>query len=627
LKRLIFLNISAEKITGGVFLKSDARRLITAVFLSALSFGLTFGWYYLSKPKIKIVAMTPPIAFVQKTTNEVHKKSVARALWQPAEDGDQLRFGDAIRTSTKGEIKIQFINSDRYLELEADSLVVIQQNEKEISLDLMEGSVYVNSSTTDKNDKMALAINTKGGKVDISKTTAFISGSSSSKLDVKVIKGEAVFKKEGQKAETIDAGKTGGIGMTGMRVNSEKVRILYPDTTKPHYINADSPTPLKIKWEGFPQDAQVVLESGTSRKNLFPTPTEKIGPNEIQTNFTAGNHYWKLKAVDPDTRSVLSETSIFKTDVIARFAPIPIAPEPNFIIQTRRNMETINLKWGVGPEFKEVLVELYNESTNQQILNKRFPATQDSTELQNLSLSNYKWKLTGFTEEGNQVLAGQFTKFSIQEKRIVKIPIAWNANTKSIQYYVNTEPKLGLQWGAEDMERISKWKLHLAPEGRDLAKGEVIETTHLKFERVLKQKGRFIASVEALDSDGDTIGVSESRTFVVDELPLLAAPTVMPEAGDFLAKSDGTLGVEWNGVDGAKIYHVLVRDQTGKIVVENSSETVGYKLNNLMPGTYDLQIGATDSYGRRGNLSVKRRLLVPDKSEVKAPKLRKIKVN
>jgi hypothetical protein len=290
-------------------------------------------------------------------------------------------------------------------------------------------------------------------------------------------------------------------------------------------------------------------------------------------------------------------------------------------------MENITLKWSVGPEFKEVLVELFNESTNQQILNKRFPASQDSAELQNLSLSNYKWKLTGFTEEGNQALTGQFFKFAIQEKRIIKIPIVWSSNTKTTQYFVNSDPKLNLQWGADDMERIAKWKLRLAPEGRDLAKGEVIETTHLKFEKIMPQKGRYTASVEALDSDGDTVGTSESRTFTVDELPLLSAPTVLPETGDFMAKSDGTLGLEWNDLDGAKNYQILVRDDTGKIVFENSSESSKFKLNNLMPGSYALQIGATDNFGRRGQLSIKRKLLVPDKSEVKAPKLRKIKVN
>jgi hypothetical protein len=613
-------------------LSSDIRRLLTAVFLSAISFGLTFGWYYITKPKSKILEITPPIAFVQKTTNEVHKRSGSRTLWQPTENGDDLRFGDAIRTSSKGEIRIQFVKSDgtstdRYLELESDSLVVLKQNEKEISLDLMEGSVYVNAATTDKSDKMALSINTKAGKIDLTKTTAHISGSSTSKLDVKVIKGEAILKKEGAKTEIIEAGKTGGIGMTGMKVNSEKVRVILPDTTKPHFINADNPHPLKIKWEGFPPDAQVVLESGTNRKALFPTPMEKNGPNELLVNFAVGNHFWKLKAVDPVTRNILSETSVFKTEVISRFAPIAIAPEPNFIIQTRRNMENITLKWGVGPEFKEVLVELYNESTNQQILNKRFPANQDSTDLQNLSLSNYKWKLTGFTEEGNQALASQFARFAIQEKRIIKIPIAWNPNTKSTQHFVNSDPKLNLQWSAEDMERIVKWKLRLAPEGRDLAKGEVIETTHTKFEKVLPQKGRFIASVEALDSDGDTIGTSESRTFSVEELPLLPAPALMPDTGDFLAKSDGTLGIGWQGLEGAKVYNILVRDQSGKIIHENSSESTNYQLMNLMPGAYELQIGGTDNFGRKGELSAKRKLLVPDKSEVKAPKLKKIKVN
>jgi hypothetical protein len=592
-----------------------------------MSFGLTLGWYYSTQPKIKSISMLPPIAFVHKTTNEVHRKAAARALWQTTEDGDELRIGDAIRTTEKGEVRIQFMNSDRFIELEADSMVVLQQNEKEISLDLQEGSVYVNAVTEDKNDKLALSVNTKAGKVDLSKTTALISGSSSTKLDVKVIKGEAVLKKEGSKGEVIDAGKTGGLGTTGLKVNSEKVQIVSPDTSKPHYINSDNPSPLKIKWEGFPPNSQVILEAGSNRKSMFPVASEKIAANELQVNFTPGNHYWRLKALNPDTRSLITETSVFKTEVIARFAPIPIAPEPNFIIQTRRAVESVTLKWGVGPEFKEVQIELYNEATNQQILNKRFPANQDSADLPNLPLSNYRWRITGYTIDGNQALAGSFTKFAIQEKRIIKIPVAWNTNLKSTQYFVNSDPKLSLMWGAEDMERIVKWRLRLAPEGKELAKGEAIETTHQKFEKTLPQKGRYIASVEAIDTDGDSIGNSEPRTFIIDELPLLSAPTVMPETGDFLAKSDGTFGVEWQSLDGAKIYHVIVRDQTGKVVIENNTDSAVYKLNNLMPGSYDLQVGASDNFGRRGTLSTKRKLLVPDKSEVKAPKLRKIKVN
>jgi hypothetical protein len=134
--------------------------------------------------------------------------------------------------------------------------------------------------------------------------------------------------------------------------------------------------------------------------------------------------------------------------------------------------------------------------------------------------------------------------------------------------------------------------------------------------------------VEAYDSEGDRIGTSEIKSFEVAALPLLEAPELdLPEGGEFIARPDGSLFLQWDGLAGAKDYQVLVRDSAGSIVTEQTTTTPSFKLTNLLPGNYTLQIGATDPYGRRGGLTPARRVTVPNKSEVQAPKLRKIKVN
>ncbi len=610
--------------------KSDVKRLIAAILLSAMSFALTFGWYIISKPKSKNDDLSTPIAFVDKTNEDVNRKSAIRSLWEPTIVGDALKVGDAIRTSSNGEIRIQFLNSDRYLELEPDSLIVLQQTEKEITLDLMEGSAFVNgpqtNTVTPNTTNLNLTLNTQNGKVDLSKSTAIISGSSQNKMDVKVIKGTAQFKKQGGKTENIDAGSTAGVGISGFRVNSDKVKVLLPDTSKPFLISAENPTPVTVKWEGFPADAQIILESGARRKNLFSTPIEKISRNELKVYWKPGVYYWKLKAIDPDSQSVLGESGILKTEVVAKFAPVPVAPEPNFVIYSRRASENVTLKWSTSGDYKEVNVELMNETTGNLILSKKFPITQDSTDLQNLPLSFYKWRLTAFTTNG-MTLTGNYHRFSIQEKRIIKIPIVWSPQVPTLQQYVNSEPKLTLQWNTEALDRVKKWKLRYTNEGVDLNKIPAIEVRSLKFEKNLTQKGRYIAVVEAIDDDGDSIGISDVRTFTIDEMPLLKAPVFSTNASEFLAKGDGTLNLSWNDLSGAKSYTILVRDLTGNIVIENSSEANMYRLNNLMPGEYDIQLGALDSFGRRGELTTKRKLIVPSKSEVKAPKLKKIKIN
>lgn len=605
---------------------SSWKRIAIATIVSLFGCALTYWWHLKNEPKSQSDSEADVIAYIAATKHEIHRKGSNNALWEPAEELDRLRTGDSVRTSGNSEARIQFYKSNRYVDLEADSMIVIQKLESEISLELLEGSLFVNG--VDKNNKNALTLKSQGGKVDLSKAATQLSGSSNAKMELKVLKGSAQYLKEGAKSESITEGSEGGIGTTGLRVSAEKVRILSPDTTKPLYINAISPEPVMIQWSGLPPDAQVQLETGSSRKQIVPTSSEKLSKNQVQVLWKPGIYYWKLKAMDPDTRNPMGESPIYKTEIIGRYPPTPVSPEPNFIIQTRKSAETITLRWSTPQDYTEVLVELQNETTKQKLVNKRFPTSVDFHDVPNLPLGSYSWKLTAFPIDKTKPLAGPTHQFFINEKRIIKIPITWNANLQSTQYFVNTDPKLTLMWDPDTSDRVKKWKVHVAPEGPPLLKGESSDTRQIKFEKVLAKVGRFIASVEAYDDEGDLIGNSEVRTFDVAVLPLLPAPSLTPnDNSEFLARPDGSLGIKWDTLSGAKDYQILVRDNSGKIISEYSSDSPTYKLTNLMPGSYSVQVGATDTYGRRGELSMKRSLIVPDKSEVKAPKLKKIKVN
>ncbi len=605
---------------------SSWKRIAIATVVSLIGCALTYLWHIKNEPKSQGDSEADIIAYISKTKSEIHRKGANSTLWEPAEDLDRLRAGDSVRTSSNSEARIQFYKSNRYIDLESDSMIVIQKQESEISLELLEGSLFVNG--VDKNNKGLLTLKSQGGKLDLSKSAAQLAGSSNAKMDLKVLRGAAQYLKDGGRAESIQEGNEGGIGMTGLRQNVEKVKLLSPDVTKPFFVNATLPDPLMIQWTGFPADAQVMLESGPNRKKLAPTSAEKLSKNQLKVLWKPGTYYWKLKAVDPDTQQPMGESPIYKIEVVGRFPPTPVTPEPNFIIQTRKSTENITLRWNSPQEVKDVMVELNNDTTKQKILSKRFPASQDFQDVPNLPLGTYSWRLTAYPEDGSKPLPGPVHQFFINEKRIIKIPITWNSNLQPTQYFVNADPKLTLMWDPDQSERVKKWKVKIAPEGTDLAKSESADTRQIKFEKVVAKPGRYLAYVEAFDDEGDNIGTSEVRTFNVAVLPLLGAPTLLPnDDSDFLARPDGSLSINWDEVNGAKDYQVLIRDSDGKIINELSTDNPGYRLSNLMPGSYSVQIGATDAYGRRGELTPKRNLIVPDKSEVKAPKLKKIKVN
>lgn len=605
---------------------SKWKRIAMASVVSASGCAITFFWHLKNEPKSNLTSEAEIVAYLAKTNNEIHVKSSDSALWEPAEKLDRLRVGDAIRTSANSEARIQFYKSSRYVDLEADSMIVIQQSESNLNLDLLEGTLFVNG--IDRNNKTNLTLSSQGGKFDLSKSIAQLSGSSSSKIDLKILKGSGVFLKGGAKGENIQEGFEGNLGSTGLRSSVEKIRILSPDLTKPVFVNAVNTEPTLIQWNGLPPDAQVLLVSGNNRKSLTPTVAEKLSKNQLQVNWKPGVYFWKLRAIDPDTQKPMGESPVYKTEILGRYPPSPVTPEPNFTLQTRRPTENVTLRWNVSQEFSEVQVDLRNDTTKQNIFSIKLPSSQDFQEAPNLPLGNYSWRLSGFPADGGKPLTGPFHQFFITQKKLIKIPIIWNAKLDATQYFVDTFPKLTLMWEPDTTERVKKWKVHLAPEGTDISKGEAADTRQIKFSKTMPKTGRYLAFVEAFDDENESIGTSETRTFTVTPLPLLPAPKVFPnDESEFLARPDGSLTLSWERLVGTKDYQILVRDNEGKIISELSTETSNYKLTNLMPGTYSLQVGATDNYGRRGDLSGKRILIVPDKSEVKAPKLRKIKVN
>lgn len=607
-------------------MNSSFKRILMAAFVSSLGCALTFYWHIKTEPKSISDSEADIIAYISKTKQETHRKGSNKALWEPAEELDRLRSGDSVRTSGSSEAKIKFYNSERYIDLEPNSMIVIQKQESDINLELLEGSLFVNG--VDKNNKNSLTLKSQDGKVDLSKSAAQLSGSSKNTIDLKVIKGSAQLLKSSGKVESIQEGKEGGIGSKGLTINSEKVKIISPDISKPYFTNALSPSPLVIQWQGFAPHFQVSLESGSSRSRLNPTNTTSLAPEKLQVVWKPGIYYWKLKARDPIKPNSTVESPVFKTEIIGRYPPTPIAPEPNFVLQTRRSSESITLRWNTPKEFNEIQVELSNDANNQILFSKRIPSSQSALSIPNLNLGSYSWKLTGFPSDGGAPLTSSTFKFFINEKVLTKIPITWNPNLPADQYYVSSDPKLTLLWDSEFVERVAKWKVYIAPEGTELEKAEGTDAWQTKFEKNFTKPGLFSAFIRAFDEEGENIGTSDVKVFRLQQLPLLIAPHFLPNDGsEFLARPDGSINLKWSIIEEAATYSITIKDTDDKTVSQQNSTSTVLRISNLMPGKYSIQIGAIDKYGRTGEIAEKRIIQVPDKSEVKAPTLKKIKVN
>jgi hypothetical protein len=606
-----------------------------AALLSCTGFGATFSWYYLSKSKSNANENEKPLAYVGKVVDEIQRRPATRLLWQEVGTGEPLYNGEAIRTSEKGEVRIQFADSTRYLDLEPESLIVIQQSKGEIALDLMEGSLFVAAAkegAAGDAGNTSLVLNSASGKVDLSKASASLSKSAGSQVDVQVLEGSASIKGKDGKDKVLHSGSAGALGSNGLQFNKADLQILSPTPGKTVYVDPEEKENLTFKWKGFPANLKVSLYTGSSRKDLKEwTHLSSSAVDSFKTSLPLGKPYWKLVAKDPQTQKVVAESSVYRSDIQARYAPTVVFPLADAKIPAPKAPFDMTFKWQKGDETGHVVLEVSKDpQLRQKIVTKTF-SEEDSYTLPALSEGDYYWRMSAYYDGSDKPITGKIQKFSVQkveEKIVPKDPleIAWTVPEDKIQFYLDN-PKLGLTWNANRPAEVASWRLKYFEENEDPSKAQTVEVKENKSETVVQKPGRYIASLEAIDKEGHVIGASAQRKIAVAPLPLLPPPKLLPLDGNITAAADGRTELVWEKLDGAKEYNLKISNKDGKELKTLKYTTTQTALKNLMPGEYQLTLTAVDQHGRTSEAGVTRKLIVPDKSNLKAPTLKKIKVN
>ncbi len=623
------MKLLPKKCGGGVSVKKGIRRLLFAAGISLACFAATHFWYQSTSQSNTDHGDQKPVAYVDRTKDEIHRRPVTRIIWQLINDGEPLYPGEAIRTSSDGEVRIQFAESSRFIDLEPDSLIVISQsNNNEIALDLVDGSLMVNqgtSSGTNENQGPALTLKSGQSKVDLSQATAALSKSGGN-IDLQVLKGKAKVESNGQTKE-IETGKSGAVGEKGIQFSSAELKILSPSLDKPFYMNPEAPQPVQFSWKGFPEKSVISLMAGTQRKNL--KPITETTDEKLSHKFNSGKYFWKLVAKDPTTQKIIGESSLYRLEVATRFAPALIIPQAEEKILKPKPQATTEFRWVIPEEAKGVYLEVAKDSQiKNKVVSKNF-FKEDSFQ-QTLDDGEYFIRISATYEGIEKPIASKIQKFYLSSKPFdPPVMIGWKNPVEAGPQFYLQQPTAELSWISEQKNQVAKWRLKVADNESDLETPKAISftTPDLNFKPILEKPGRYIAMVEALNKNEEVISKSPLKNFEVAPLPLLPAPQFTPQAGDLSANNQGRLDLTWTTIEGAKEYELTLFDKSGNEIRTSKFTKNNTALVNLLPGNYQISVAAIDRHGRTGQKETPRKVQVPETSGLSAPKLKKIKVN
>ena len=621
-------------------MRSHFNRLAFAFFLSGLCLFGTYFWHRKATEALDRNLQgnnNQLIAQVSSVMNDVQKNQSSQLMWLKVNTGDQLYDGDSIQTSDRGEVRVQF-DDGRYIDLEPDSLIKLEQLQGEISLNLVEGSLFVKGSSTENTGSSpGLVLSSASGKVDLSKSSASLTkDKNQNDVNVQVLEGKANLQGKDGKIKEIGTGQSGKIGSNGIYGETYELKILSPIPQKTFFVDSELFRPVVFKWSGYPAEWKVKLHVGSTRKDLKEDSTAiSSGRHSFSTKLNVGTHFWKLVAHDPKTNKVLAKSPVFKTEVQTRYAPIVVFPSSDAVLPMPTLPMDVTFKWQRADKNSRVVLEIAKDQNfTQKITTKTFNS-EESFILPNLDPGAYFWRMSSYYEGDERPLVGKIQKFILEKigQTQPKNPVlvVWGLRPEQDTQYFVDKPFLELSWQPQNRkEDVSHWKVKLLEEGSNPVASSQFNVKSPNFKTPLAKPGRYTASIEAFDKDDNVIGRSEKRTIAIAPLPLLGTPKLVPNNGTtILASPDGAASIRWEPVKGAKEYILTVQNLTEnkskEFKVQKNQAT--FKPQTLSPKIqYQVKVEAVDEHGRKSSNAEFIKLDVPLESDIQAPKLKGIKI-
>lgn len=570
-------------------LRRHLKKFIFALVISASGFALNEVVYRFTAIEDGGKKDDKPIASVLRLQSENHRKSEDSELWNEISNGDSLYAGDTLRTSSEGTLQIQFTNSDKVVDIEPDSLLVLRMNDGKINLSLLDGNLFV------KNDKGAKGETATGAEPEI------------------VIAG-----KDGQVLEQASTSPERAAQA------QDPLVMKFPTADDSLFINPDHPEPVTFRWENRRQDVRFEVRAGAKRKDMSVVANAAPGVDSAKISLKPGFFYWQIVAKDSTGKEIF-QTPITRHEVHTRFAPSPVFPSDKGLVRLKQTGDPVEVKWFKPAEYSAVTVEIFSDAELKKAVFAETFDKKDSHQLGTLAPGTYHWRLKGTLKDGGDAVTSAVATFVVNTKANMKIPVEWDGDTETIQSYID-QPVLNLSWKTGSTIARS-YRVKIAPEGENVeqASPQVISDPH--WSAKVSKPGRYIAMIEALDDEAEKVGSVGPRRFEVRPQPLLPRIRLTSHTDDVAqADDEGSIKLAWGAVEGAVGYRLTLVTKDGKPVQQEDVQGAVREIKDLLPGVYKLSISAVDDHGRLGEKGEPLVIVVPESAALESPKIRKVEV-
>ena len=384
--------------------------------------------------------------------------------------------------------------------------------------------------------------------------------------------------------------------------------LLEPSPDQP-VLKTSPAQAVRFRWLNRHPFAQQLLEVATDERFTKITSRQKLGGAIDQHDLTLadGTYFWRVTGFPNATARGLASagqrlrvTSSTALEVTTLERPV----DHQRVSVTESHGRGVVFTWRAGATSPQTLTV---RDARGEVVFHADTAT-GTARTTDLNAGVYRWSVG---------TAAPFELIIFETPRL-----AWTNQTELLEY-AEAKPSLNLAWDA--VPAAANYRYRVAAADADLKQSPWRTVPRAELHDAVPSDGSYQVEVEALAKDGSALAAAPVRTVQVRRRAPLAAPAWPAGVGQLTSDARGNVALEWNAVEGARGYVLSVTNGEGQVVRKTFGRGPA-ALNRLKPGQYQLKVHGVDEFDRAGVESSIKILDVPNASDIRAPKIRAMKV-
>lgn len=263
------------------------------------------------------------------------RKYVSRMIWEDVEQNTPVYNNDTIRTDQLSEATITLFDNTK-IELDPDSMFVLNVVNNKIKLNVIKGSVLVDR----ENNKKISNIQIEQNKSSISlKSGKFRVNQSKNKVKIVSHSGDIDIQK-GNKKFTLKDGQVAIVDSNGFKNFNLKYHLIKPKDNIRIFTKNKSDT-VNFQWKS--NNSKVLFQIAKDRKFQEKVFLKIVNANQIEVNLKEGVYFWRI--TKPNHSRLQDKSVTRKIHIIQNEKVKLISPSNEKQIPYQRNEISILFTW------------------------------------------------------------------------------------------------------------------------------------------------------------------------------------------------------------------------------------------------------------------------------------------